>query len=165
MNKETLESLYQHFWLVHKVTLKALALCDDGDLDFRPRAELRSVRELLYHMYSAEKTLARAAREGGFKEHLLIAEEVEAAGLTSVSDLMAYAESCQTYACDALAYLTDGKLTQVIEMPPNFGVPAAPAWQCFTFAYQEHCHHRGEFWIYMALLGRAYVDIFDYNVS
>jgi len=164
MKKETLETLYKHFGLVHKVTLRAVSLFDDSDLNFRPRPNRRSVIELLYHMYSAQKTLARAAREGGFKRYMQIPEESEAALMTSVSDLMAYAESCQVYAGNALAYLTDEKLAHVIEIPPNFGVSSAPAWQCFTFGYQEHWHHRGELWIYMSLLGKPYVDIFDYNV-
>jgi len=164
MKKETLETLYEHFGLVHRVTLKAISLFDNGDLSFRPRPDRRSASELLYHMYSAQKTLARAARHGGFKGYMQIPEESDAARMTSVSDLMAYAESCQVYASDAVAYLTDEKLARVIELPPNFGVPSAPAWQCFTFGYQEHWHHRGELWIYMSLLGKPYVDIFDYQV-
>ena len=163
MKKETLETLYKHFRLVHKVTLKAVSLFEDGDLDFRPRPNCRSVSELLYHMYGAQKTLARAAREGGFKGYMEIPEKPNAARIASVSDLMAYAESCQAYASDALAFLTDEKLARVIQMPPNFGVTLAPAWQSFTFAYQEHWHHRGELWIYMSLLGKPYVDIFDYQ--
>ena len=164
MKKEALETLYKHFALVHGVSLKAVSLFDDGDLDFRPRPNRRSVSELLYHMYSAQKTLARAAREGGFRGCMQIPEESDAARMTSVSDLIAYAESCQIYASDALAYLTDEKLAHMILMPPNFGVASAPAWQCFTFAYQEHWHHRGELWIYMSLLGKPYVDIYDYKV-
>lgn len=163
MNKETLESLYQHFGLAHRVTLKAIALFDDGDLDFRPRPDRRSVRELVVHMYSAQRTLAAAAREGGFKPDMHIPEDRELPDMKSVSDLMAYAESCQNCASDALAHMTGETLSQVIEMPPNFGVSSAPAWKCFTFGYQEHWHHRGELWIYMSLLKKPYVDIFDYK--
>lgn len=69
---------------------------DDGDLDFRPRPSRRTATELLYHMY------LRRVR-AGFKGYMQSPEESEAALMTSVSDLMAYAESCQVYASDALA--------------------------------------------------------------
>jgi uncharacterized damage-inducible protein DinB len=37
-----------------------------------------------------------------------------------------------------------------------------PAWQYFTFAYDEHWHHRGQLYVYLRLLGKEPPNLYDY---
>src|SRR5262249_5441135 len=153
----------RHFNQVHAVTQRAIGTLEDTDLDFRPRPEARSTRELVHHMYAAERTLAVAARDGGFNADLHAPHADQGKRMTSLESLLGHARECQESANLALAALTDEALSRVIVLPPAFGVSSAPAWQCFTFSYQEHWHHRGELWMHITLLGKAYQDIYDYE--
>ena len=64
MDQAMLAILHQYFDRVHSVTMKAIEAISDADLDFRPKPGMRTPRELLFHIYSQEKILAEAAREG-----------------------------------------------------------------------------------------------------
>lgn len=98
MTKADLAAKLEYLNMVHGVTLKAIAALDDKDLDFRPQPAMRSPKELIFHIYSQEKLLAEAAREGRFTpeaasgsspEDQAVAADLGA--LTSVSDLQRYA--------------------------------------------------------------------------
>jgi len=49
MTRELLLARRDYFNMVHGVTLRAIAALSDQDLDFRPRARLRTPRELIFH--------------------------------------------------------------------------------------------------------------------
>src|SRR3979411_1211327 len=40
-----------------------------------------------------------------------------------------------------------------------------PAWQYFTFAYDEHWHHRGQLYTYLRLLGKEPPMLYDYGAG
>jgi len=62
MTRELLLARRDYFNMVHGVTLRAIAALADQDLDFRPRARLRTPRQLIFHIYAQEKLIAEAAR-------------------------------------------------------------------------------------------------------
>ena len=64
MNKADVLAKLQYFNMVHGVTLRAIATLADEDLDFRPRPNMRSPKELIFHIYAQEKILADAVRLG-----------------------------------------------------------------------------------------------------
>lgn len=66
MNKEHLSARCDYFDMVHGVTVRAIRVLSDDELDFRPRPNMRTPRELIFHIYSQEKLLAEAARGGRF---------------------------------------------------------------------------------------------------
>src|SRR4029453_13941914 len=66
MTKQQLRAIRQYFNLVHGVTLRAIGALSDTELDFRPKAGMRTPRELVFHIYSQEKILAEAAKRGRF---------------------------------------------------------------------------------------------------
>ena len=68
MNKSDVLAKLEYFNMVHGVTLRAITTLGDEDLDFRPRPNMRSPRELIFHIYTQEKILAEAARSGRFSE-------------------------------------------------------------------------------------------------
>lgn len=168
MNKEALLGIRQYFDMVHGVTLRAIGAFSDADLDYRPTPEMRSVRQLIYHIYGMEKGLALGIRNGKLTqetENIAIPEsEVSATALASldtVAKLQEYARQCHKIGNETVAAITDDELAKVVEAP--YG--SFPAWQFFSFLYDEHWHHRGQLYTYLRLLGKEPPMLYDYENS
>lgn len=165
MDKQTFSTLYKYFNMVHSVTLRAIDAFADQELDFRPKPEMRTPRELLFHVYSQEKILAEAAQHGRFTaeaasssspEEQAGSQELHALG--TVNDLRKYAEACHDTAQSIFSSMSESQLNQPIESP--FGT--FPAWRYFAFAYDEHWHHRGQIYTYLRVLGKQPPTLYDY---
>jgi len=165
MNKQTLLGNREYFDMVHGVTLQAIGTFTDEDLNYRPTPGTRTVRDLILHIYGTEKALAEGARDGRLTDEALGASVPEQAGaatslagLTSIAKAQEFGRSCHQAASDALAAMSDEDLERVVESP--FG--SFPAWQYFTFAYDEHWHHRGQLYTYLRLLGKEPPMLYNY---
>ncbi len=165
MSKTELLAKLEYFNLVHGVTLRAIAMLGDADLEFRPQPTMRTPKELIFHIYTQEKANAEAAQQGRFTmeaanrsnpEDKAVAEELKA--LTTVSDVKAYAETCHQAAENILKAMSEEELARSVESP--FGT--YPAWRYFDFGYDEHWHHRGQLYIYLRLLGKEPPMLYDY---
>jgi uncharacterized damage-inducible protein DinB len=168
MKKEALLGVRQYFDMVHGVTLRAIGTFSDADLDFRPHPETRTVRELIFHIYGMEKEIATGVRTGKISqetENLALPETAAAAAtlasLDTVAKLQEYARACHTIANEAAAAISDEELARLVEAP--YG--SFPAWQFFSFAYDEHWHHRGQLYTYLRLLGKEPPMLYDYENS
>jgi uncharacterized damage-inducible protein DinB len=168
MNKQEFLARCDYFDLVHGVTARAIAAFTDDELNFRPRPEIRTVRELVFHIYSQEQILAEAAKAGTFTMEAARASSPQdpAAGpiigkLVSVQDARAYAGACHEAARRIFRELSEEELLREVESP--FG--KYPAWQYFAFAYDEHWHHRGQLYTYLRLLGKEPPDLYDYGAA
>jgi uncharacterized damage-inducible protein DinB len=166
MNKQQLLARSDYFSMVHGVTLRAISMLTDGELDFRPRPGMRSPRELIFHIYSQEKILAEAASQGRFSMEAASGTSPEdgpgAAAcrtLITVGDARAYAEACHRAAEAIFRTLSDEDLARLVESP----LGAHPAWQYFAFAYDEHWHHRGQLYAYLRLLGKEPPMLYGYG--
>jgi uncharacterized damage-inducible protein DinB len=166
MNKEALLGQRHYFDMVHGVTLRAIGALDDKDLDFRPHAGMRSVRDLVYHMYSMERVLAEEMPKGKIDQELentVIPEhessKARLATLDTVAKLQDYARESHQAANQAVQNLSDEGLATIVEAP--YG--SFPAWQFFVFAYDEHWHHRGQLYTYIRLLGKEPLMLYDYE--
>jgi len=165
MNKQRLLGSREYFDMVHDVTLRAIGTFTDQDLDYRPRPETRTVRDLILHIYGMEKSLAEGARDGRLTEEALGASVPEQEGaastlasMTSIAAAQKFSADCHKAANDALAAMSDEDLERVVESP--FG--SFPAWQYFQFAYDEHWHHRGQLYTYLRLLGKEPPMLYSY---
>lgn len=165
MDQQTFSNLCQYFHMVHGVTVRAIDAFTDGDLDFRPKPEMRTPRELIFHMYSQEKLLAEAARDGRFTSEAagrsVPEEQASAAELQALktgNDLKTYAQTCHQTAHGIFSSMSDSQLNRSVESP--FGT--FPAWRFFAFAYDEHWHHRGQIYTYLRLLGKQPPMLYDY---
>ncbi len=168
MNKEQLLGQRQYFDMVHGVTLQAIGALKDEDLDFRPREGMRSLRELIAHIYTMENSIAVGMRAGKFSaetEDPAIPETEAGKAVVSriktVADAQQYARECHRMANEALAALTDEELARMVEAP--YGT--FPAWQFFVFLYDEHWHHRGQIYTYFRLLGKEPPMLYSYENS
>lgn len=164
MNKQALLGQRAYFNFVHGVTLRLIGAFSEADLDFRPKENVRSVRELLMHIYAMEKTLAENIRSGKLASVDADVPETETgktmlAGLKTVADLQAFASRAHQALDDTLAVMSEEELQRVVEAP--YG--SFPAWQFFQFAYDEHWHHRGQLYTYARLLGKEPPMLYSYE--
>lgn len=166
MNKTALQGQRKYFQMVHGVTLKLIESFEDKDLDYRPGDGMRSVRDLILHIYGAEKALTEGARAGvvsAAEENKGLPEAEEArpvlASLKTIGDAQEFAKKCHQAADEALEAITDEQLAKQVDSP--FGT--FPAWQYFNFVYDEHWHHRGQLYTYARLLGRKPPMLYDYG--
>jgi uncharacterized damage-inducible protein DinB len=165
MFKEMITGQRGYFQMVHGVTLKLISAFGDADLDFRPNASTRSVRELILHIYGIEKSLLEGVKAGRVSketEDAAIPEKPEAApllaGMKTVDAALAYARKYHEEADSAFADITEEHLAAQVESP--FGTFAG--WQFVNFAYDEHWHHRGQLYTYMRLLGKEPPMLYSY---
>jgi uncharacterized damage-inducible protein DinB len=168
MNKQALLGARQYFDMVHGITLRAIGAFSDEDLDFRPQPGMRSPRELIFHIYGMEKEIGTGVRTGKISqetENLAIPETDAAASslasLDSVAKLQDYARACHQLGNEAAAAISEEELARLVEAP--YG--SFPAWQFFSFAYDEHWHHRGQLYTYLRLLGKEPPMLYDYENS
>ena len=165
MNKQQLLERRDYFNMVHGVTVRAIDSFTDSDLDFRPMAPMRTPRELIFHIYAQERSLAEAVRDGRLTIDSANASTPEEpngaaalASLRTVADLKAFAEACHQTAEAIFRNMSDEDVQRPVEGP--FGT--FPAWQYFAFAYDEHWHHRGQLYTYLRLLGKEPPMLYDY---
>ncbi len=165
MDRHTLSAQCQYFDMVHGVTLRAIDAFTDSELGFRPQPAVRTPRELIFHIYSQERTLAEAARLGRFTadapsrtnpEDPATAADLQA--LTTVNDVRTYAAACHQAAQAIYMAMSDSEVNRTVESP--FGT--YPAWRYFAFAYDEHWHHRGQLYTYLRMLGKEPPSLYDY---
>ena len=165
MNKSDVLAKLEYFNMVHGVTLRAITTLADEDLDFRPRPNMRSPKELIFHTYTQEKILADAVRFGRFTaeaasrsnpEDKAVAAELKT--LATVEDLRSYAEACHRQAESILNAMSEEDLLRPVESP--FGT--YPVWRYCEFGYDEHWHHRGQLYTYLRLLGKEPPMLYDY---
>ncbi|MGQ0737003.1 MAG: DinB family protein [Acidobacteriota bacterium] len=168
MTRRHLRARREYFSLVHGVTRRAIGVFSDQELDFRPQPGLRSPRELIYHIYSQERLLAEAARDGRMTAEtasLGNPEGPEGATicqtLTTVATAQAFADVCHAALGSIFGEMSDDDLARPVESP--YGT--FPAWQYFTFAYDEHWHHRGQLYTYLRLLGKEPPMLYDYEAG
>jgi uncharacterized damage-inducible protein DinB len=168
MYKKLISSQREYFQLVHGVTLQAIGTFSSEDLDFRPNAGMRSVRELILHLYGLERSLTEGVRDGRIAaatEDAAIPEKPEAAAglaaLTTIAIAQDFARRCHKAGDDALESATEDQLIAQVESP--FGT--FPGWQYFNFAYDEHWHHRGQLYTYLRLLGKEPPMLYSYDNS
>ncbi len=168
MNKEALLGQRAYFKMVHGVTLRLIQSFSDADLDFRPKPEMRSVRDLFLHMYGMEKSWAANIRKpklDAAEENKAIPEseegKAELTTLKSTADVLAFAKAGHQALDEAVEAISEEELAGNVETP--FGT--FPRWQMFTFAYDEHWHHRGQIYTYARLLGKDVPMLYDYENS
>jgi uncharacterized damage-inducible protein DinB len=168
MNKQELLARRDYFNLVHGVTMRAIGVFGDTDLEFRPHAVMRTPRDLVFHIYAQERILAEAAQQGQFTlemanrsnpEEPLAASTLSA--LRTVTDLRQYADASHVAAERIFRGMSEHEIGREVASP--FGT--YPAWRYFLFAYDEHWHHRGQLYTYLRLLGKEPPMLYDYQTT
>jgi len=159
MNKETLLQKFGYFDMVHNVTLKAVAQLKDDQLDFRPSPDIRTVRELLSHLFGQEKALVGSIPRGQLSNEDMSSAESKGLSAKTVADMIAFGRDCHQSAKTALEKATNDQVAGNVKA--FFG--DYPGWQLANFSYDEHWHHRGQFYTYLRLMGIEPVSLYSYE--
>lgn len=166
MNKQALLAQREYFKMVHGVTVRCIADLTPEELHHRARPEMRSIGELFYHIYAMERNWAINMFKGKvtMEEENIVIPETDAgkavlATLTTVEALQNYANESHQMLDDTLGKMSDDDLVKIIETP--FG--SFPAWQMFSFAYDEHWHHRGQIYTLIRLLDKEPLMLYSYD--
>ena len=56
--------------MVHRITLRTIESLSDADLDFRPQPDMRSVRDLIQHIYGMQKSFATGIKAGRLSQEI-----------------------------------------------------------------------------------------------
>ena len=151
MKKSALLGHRSYFDMVHRITLRTIETLSDADLDFRPQPDMRSVRDLIQHIYGMQKSFAIGIKAGRLSQEIENANipdsfegQAVSEGLKTIADCVAFAKDCHQMAGHTLTELSDDQLATNIEAPCGI----FPAWQYFNFMYDEHWHHRSALYLY-----------------
>lgn len=159
MTKEVLMGMMSYFDMVHGVTRKAVAKIPDDKLDWRPTSEVRTVKELVAHIYECERVFARGAKKGSLEEADFAQEGERVKALNTVQDLINYGQEAHQEAMEIAADLTEEDMRKTVKC---FWGDMQP-FILFSSAYDEHWHHRGQLYVYLRLLGIEPPNLYDYS--
>jgi uncharacterized damage-inducible protein DinB len=148
MGKKEMLAMWEKLGRTQEVTLKAVALIPIGRLDWRPCPQVRTVKELVRHIFAWEKLYARAARSGVLTQK--DAEKEESTLLKDNRELIAYARRAHREATGIVKKLSPNDLKKRVKF--FFGTELT-AGDCIETIYDEHWHHRGQLYVYLRLLG------------
>jgi uncharacterized damage-inducible protein DinB len=150
MTKHTQEQKWKYFGMVLGVTRRLVDQFPDDQIDYRPTPEVRSVQELVAHVYGylteAVNTVAAGKQT----------QEPERR-FESKADLLKWMDSQVEAAFDTFHKLTDEQISAEIEC---WGEKFR-GYQILDFVMQEHLHHRGQLTVYLRLLGIKPVFVYD----
>jgi uncharacterized damage-inducible protein DinB len=147
MNRQALDVLWEQFRLVNGVTLRALELIPEDKLGASPIPNMRSLRELVDHIYG----YLRAIPESVVRGQLTAADvEPQLDRLGTRADMLAYARACFQTADESAARITDAHLARMVAT--HWG-PSFAGSVMISVLYDEHLHHRGQLYTYLRALG------------
>ena len=158
MKKAQLTDMFKQFDLVHGVTYRAIAQLRDHELDARPVKEMRSVRELIAHIFGQEKAHARAVVTGKLTKAASQRAEAEGMKKKSAKALLAWARQCHRQATADARRVTDRHLARTVHC--YYGKFSGG--QIMSFLTDEHWHHRGQLYVFLRLLGKEPVFLYGY---
>ncbi len=148
LDKKQMLNMWERLDRVQEVTLKAVAAVPDGRWNWKPCPQVRTVKELVRHIYAWERLWARAAKSGVLTQK--DAEKEERTEFKEPRELIAYARKVHREATGIVKKLTERDLKRKVKL--FFGMEL-PASVCIATVYDEHWHHRGQLYVYLRLLG------------
>jgi uncharacterized damage-inducible protein DinB len=149
VNREQLGQWWDHFRTVNGVTLRAVQALPKDKIDTKPCNDMRTVRELVVHMYNAMRSVA----EGTARGEITWSDEEDtkaAAGIKSHDDLIRLANESWKTTDQAIRSLSDEKINGLVKTPWG---ESFPGFVCAQIIYDEHLHHRGQLYAYLRQLG------------
>jgi uncharacterized damage-inducible protein DinB len=157
MEKKDVLGMLAYFDKVQKVTQKAIKLIPKNKLNFKPCPEVKSVKELVKHIYSSEKVFTEGAKKGTITEADFKKAQFE---IKTVNDLLKLAKRVHQNTNRVARALTPAQMNKKVKC---FWGDELPAWMCFTVSYDEHWHHRGQLFTYLRLMGVKPPDLYDFS--
>jgi uncharacterized damage-inducible protein DinB len=149
MNKAVLDGLWEHFRTVNGITLRAIQALPADKIDAKPCKDMRTPKELIAHMYNTMRSIADGVQKG----EIAMTDEDEAkiaAGIHSKEELVRFAADSWNFADTIVRSLPNEKIEGLVKTPWDV---TFPGFICINIIYDEHLHHRGQFYAFLRQLG------------
>jgi len=147
MDRQGLSAMWDQLRQIHGVTMRAIERIPADQMDAHPIPNMRSVKELVDHMYVYLRGFPGAVLRGELREEDTPTHFHE---FKTPRDLLVYARESFRIADQAVAQLQDKHLEQTV---PTFFGKEYSGGGLLQIAYDEHLHHRGQFYAYLRALG------------
>lgn len=151
MNKKMIEGQWGYLRMILGNARKQVELIPENKWDFRPTPEVRSVGELVVHMFTYLTESTETVLAG---KH----EQRDEKKLTGKAEALKWIDSQIETGYANLAKITDAQLAATIEA---WGMPFE-GWKMVGFVFDEVLHHRGQLTVYLRLMGVAPAFIYDF---
>lgn len=128
---------------IHKETSRVLKAAPDGKLDWRPKDDMFTLRELIGHIPQAEDVLARSALAGSPQKTRFDFSNRSAAEITDMFDAR------HEELVSQVSQLTADQLNEEVEFHSRRMRRILLLW----FMTEHEIHHRGQLFVYYRLAG------------
>jgi uncharacterized damage-inducible protein DinB len=157
MQKQQIAQMYGYLNMVHHTTLNVINAFPEDKLDWLPKPNMRSARELIEHIYAQGVAKAKAVSTGKMSLEDLLAENT-APKSGDAQQLAKWADDRFAETQKFVAAVTQEQCDAPVEA--FFGT--MPGGVILSITYDEWWHHRGQLTIYLRLLEIEVPDIYAY---
>lgn len=147
MNKQIILGMWDQMRMRHGLTLRLIDQIPAGQLDAHPVANMRSIKEIVVHMYTSVSAFPQAVVDGSVGKY---DDKAAAAAITTKEQLTAFAQEQWTIGDKAAHAVTDAQLTSMVSTP--WGA-TYPGFVMFSFMTDEYLHHRGQMYVFLRAFG------------
>jgi uncharacterized damage-inducible protein DinB len=160
VNRTFVEQTWDYFRVVNGIGLRAIAALPEGSLDQAPIAGMRTVKELVFHLYQMVRDTPQSVARGEAAAPDPAVETAELAGLRSKADLLAWCGRCWETGNQVVPTLTDAQIQGMVKTPWGQDFPG---FVMMDILYNEYWHHRGQLYVYLRALGVEPPMLYDYE--
>jgi len=157
MNRTSFLSGWDHLRLLHGITLRLVDALPADRLDARPIPNMRTPKELLFHLYGQ---LVRDVAKGLVSGEIKQTDDAAVASIKDKAALTRFVHECWGEADRAAQTVTDAHLAAVVKTPWGMDMPGNMAW---TVIRDEFLHHRGQLYAYVRALGQDVPMMWDFE--
>ena len=155
MNRD--KPFYQHYDEVHGIAVKAVLQFPDHQLDFRPTPEMFTARELIFHMFSQERAMLAGCQRGELVLDDFSSVQADLPAMKTVKDLARYGEQVHAETNQWVKRCSDAEYERPVK---TFFGAVMPPLHLISGGYDHLLHHRGQFYVYLRLVGITPVFVF-----
>jgi uncharacterized damage-inducible protein DinB len=128
------------------ILLRCVEAIPADQINARPIANMRSVKELVVHTMGFVRAVPGAVVQGQMGD---FDEKALGAAVTNKDQLVAFVKECWAEADRVTAGVTDAQLGGMVQTP--WGSPF-PGFVMYTIIVDEFIHHRGQLYAYLRAL-------------
>jgi len=157
VGKVQIEAIFGYLNSVQKTSREIILAFPDDKLDWAPKPEMRTPREIVEHIYSQAVANPKAVVRGTLTEAEDKADHT-APKTGGVAELLAWVDGQFAESQRLVALLTEEQLASPVVA--FFGEFSGGTF--LTVYYDELWHHRGQLTVYLRLLDRSVPFIYNY---
>lgn len=147
MNKQNILGMWDQMRMYHGLMLRVIDQIPADKLDATPVAGMRSVKQIVVHMYTGVAAFPQSVLTGSVGQY---DDKAAAAAITTKEQLTAFVQEQWTIGDKAAHAATDAQFGGMVSTP--WGA-TYPGFAMFGFAHDEFLHHRGQVYVFLRSFG------------